>query len=75
MLSDTWKLLGIDNSPFSREHLCLFDQKSLSERKRGELGAGETKVITPGKIVPCKCCLPSTNISMKRDFDTDLLLN
>ncbi len=23
----------------------------------------ETKVITPGKIVPSKCCLPSWNIS------------
>ncbi len=31
----------------------------------------ETKVITPGKIVPNKCCLSSSNISMKKDFDTD----
>ncbi len=44
----------------------------LSERERGEPGAGETKVITPGKIVPFKCCLPGPNISMKKDFDTDV---
>ncbi len=38
-------------------------------------GAVETKVIMPEKIVPYKCCLPSWNISVKRDFDTDVLLN
>ncbi len=26
------------------------------------------KVITPRKIVPFKCCLPSSNISVKKDF-------
>ncbi len=31
-----------------------------------------TKVITPEKIVLHKCCLPSSNISV-RDFDTDVL--
>ncbi len=31
------------------------------------------KVITPGKIVPYKRCLPSLNISVKRDFDADVL--
>ncbi len=45
------------------------------ERERGELGAVETKVITPGKIVPYKSSLPSSNISLKKDFDTDVLLN
>ncbi len=35
----------------------------------------ETKVITPGKIVPNECCLPSSNVSVKRDFDADILFN
>ncbi len=35
----------------------------------------ETQVITPGKIVPSKCCLPTWNISVKKDFDTDVLFN
>ncbi len=35
----------------------------------------ELKVITPGKIVPCKCFLLSSNISMKKNFDTDGLFN
>ncbi len=38
-----------------------------------EPGAVETKVITTRKIVSYKCCLPSSNISVKRDFDTDNL--
>ncbi len=33
------------------------------------------KVITPGKIVPYKCCLPSWNISMKKGFNTDVLFD
>ncbi len=37
-------------------------------------GAMETKVITPGKVVPYKCCLPNLNVSVKKDFDTDVLL-
>ncbi len=40
------------------------------EREREEPGAVKPEVLTPGKIVPPKCCLPSWNISMKRDFDT-----
>ncbi len=32
------------------------------------------EVITPGKIVPYKCCLPGLNISTQRNFDTDFLL-
>ncbi len=32
-------------------------------------------VITPEKIVPYKCCLPSSNISVEKDFDTDVLFN
>ncbi len=35
----------------------------------------ETKVVTPGKIVPGKCCLLSLNIGVKTDFDTDALFN
>ncbi len=35
----------------------------------------EIKVITPGKIVPYKCCLPNSNISVKKDLDTDVLFN
>ncbi len=37
------------------------------------MGAVETEVIAPGKTVPYKCCLLSLNISMKKDFDTDVL--
>ncbi len=34
------------------------------------------KVNTPGKIVPSKCCLPSLNISVKRDLtQTFFLIN
>ncbi len=33
------------------------------------------EMILPGKIVPYKCCLPSTNISVKKDFDADVLLS
>ncbi len=69
---DTCKLQGVGNSHFC---LCLCDQKSLSarqrERERGESGAVEVKVITPKKIVPHKCRLPSSNISVKKVFDTD----
>ncbi len=35
----------------------------------------EIKVVTPGKIVPYKCCLPSSGISMMKDFHTDDLKN
>ncbi len=41
-------------------------------RERGDPGGIEMKVIPPGKIVPY---LPSLNISMKTDFDTDSLFN
>ncbi len=33
----------------------------------------ETAVSTPEKIVPYKCCLPGSNFSVKKDFDTDVL--
>ncbi len=69
---DTWKLLDVGNSPFQRERLCLLGQKLQRER---EPEAEETKVITPGKKVPNKCCLPSSDISVKKDFDTDVLFN
>ncbi len=48
--------------------------KKKRKRERGEPGAVEMKVITPGKIVPHKCCLPSLNIGVKTDFDTDIVL-
>ncbi len=35
----------------------------------------ETKVVTPGKIVPYMCCLASSSISVKKDLDTDVLFN
>ncbi len=54
-----------------KRYLHLFGQKSLSEREWGAIG---TKVITPGKIVPNKCCRPSLNIHVKKDFNTDVLL-
>ncbi len=65
----------IGNLLFYRECLSLFGQKSWCERERGQPGATETKVVTPGKIVPYKCCLPGSNFSMKTDFDTDVLFN
>ncbi len=58
----------------SKENVCIYVVKK-SLRVRGELEATETKVITPGKIVPYKCCLPSSSISVKKDFDTDFLFN
>ncbi len=53
---------------------CKFWWKS-GMRDRGDPGPVETKVITAGKIVPSKRCLPSWNISVKMDFDTDILFN
>ncbi len=47
----------------------------MRERDRGEPEAGETKVITPGKIVPYKCCPPGLNVRVRKDFDTDTLFN
>ncbi len=48
---------------------------SIKERERGKPGAIEMKVITPGKIVPDKCCLPNLNISVEKDFDAKILFN
>ncbi len=42
----------------------------MRERDR-ERGAVQMKVMTPGKIVPYKCSLPSSNISVMKNFDTD----
>ncbi len=53
--------------------MSAFIWSKIAVRERGEPGAMETKVITPGKIVPC--CLPSLTISMKKDLDTDVLFN
>ncbi len=38
-------------------------------------GVVDTKVITPGKIVPYKRCLPSLNVTVMNDFDTDVHLS
>ncbi len=35
----------------------------------------ETKVITPGKIVPYKCCIPTSNVSVKILTQTFLLIS
>ncbi len=53
----------------------MFIWSEITEREKMELGAVETKVITPGKIVPYECCLPSWNISVKKNFDTDVPFN
>ncbi len=56
--------------------MAQFVWLKLAERKRErETEAVEMKVITPGKIVPYKCCLPSSNISMRKDFETDVIFN
>ncbi len=60
-LQDIEKVLSAGNSSFYRE-----------EREKG---AVETKVITIGKIVPYKCCLPSSDSSVKTDFNTDILFD
>ncbi len=33
------------------------------------------KIIIPGNIAPYKCCLPSSNISLKKDLDKDIFFN
>ncbi len=38
------------------------------------LGAVKSKIIMHGKIFTHKGCLCSSNISVKKDFDTDVLL-
>ncbi len=58
--------------------MSSFIWSKIAEREREEReepGATEIKVITPGKIVPYKCCLPSLNISVMKDFHTDALFN
>ncbi len=46
----------------------LWPVQFTGQEERGEPGAEGTKVIMPGK----KCCLPDSNISVKKDFDTDV---
>ncbi len=41
----------------------------------GEARSRGDEIITPGKIVPYKCCLSSANISVKTDFVTVVLFN
>ncbi len=50
----------------------IAEREREGEREGGEPRVMETKVITPGKIVPHKCCLPSSNFSMKKDFDRNV---
>ncbi len=64
-LYDMGELLGTGNSPLYGECLCLFGHKLLCKKERGAWSF-ETKVITLEKIVSYKCCLPSSNISVKR---------
>ncbi len=54
----------------SEENDCVRERER--ERERGELEAAETEVITPGKIVPYKHCLPGSNISMQTLFLADI---
>ncbi len=49
-----------------------FVRSKIAEHK-GE-GSQEMKVTTPGKIVPYKCCIPSSNNSLK-DFGKDVFFN
>ncbi len=51
----------------SKENVCDYLVKNCRVSER-EGGAVEMKVITPGKIVPHKCCLPNWNISLTKDF-------
>ncbi len=44
------------NSSFLRESQKLFGQNRYTKEREG-LGVVETKVTTPGIIVPCKSCL------------------
>ncbi len=50
----------------------LWPVQFTGQEERGEPGAEGAKVIMPGKTVPYKCCLPDSNISVKKDFDTDV---
>ncbi len=52
--------------------MFIWSKITECERER-EWGAIETKVVTHGNIVSYKCCLPSSNSSVKKDFDTDVL--
>ncbi len=42
-------------------------QKLLSEK--------EKEPRSHGKIISYRCCLPSSNVSVKKDFDKDVLFN
>ncbi len=58
--------------------MSAFLWSKITEQEK-ERGAAQTKVNTPGKIpawltMTYKGCLPSSNISLKKDFDTDVLL-
>ncbi len=61
------KVSSIGNSLFKRTSAYIWSKKA-------ELGSRVLpEVITPGKKKPYKCCLCSSNISMEKDFDMDVL--
>ncbi len=70
-LQDMLKFLGIGKSTSLRGHFHLFGKKMLNKRER-EAGSCWDKSYYNWKN---KCCLPTLNISMKKDFDTDVLFN
>ncbi len=49
--------------------------KIVDRVREREDGSYSEEIIRPEKIVPCKCCLPRSNISVKQDFDADVLLS
>ncbi len=55
--------------------MSAFILSEITQRERKESQElSRKKMITSGKIVPYKWRLPSSNISVKKDFDTEVLL-
>ncbi len=52
----------------------MFIWSKIVERGREGVSSHGDEIIAPGKIVPYKCCLPSLNISVKRDLTQTFLL-
>ncbi len=64
-LAEITPIIVVKTGPFvyfSRSQIVIWSK--INEPKR-EGGAEEPEVITPGKVVPYRCCLPSLNISKK----------
>ncbi len=70
-------LNGTTMKPYQHQTECTGEQMVVrqAEHERAEMGAAEMKVTMPGKIVSYKYCLASSNVSMKRDFYTDVLFS